>query len=170
VLGEVLGRDVKMTASAPPNPSLEEYWPDIEGLAFRETVTDEQMPSGTFFDLAVVHILTTATIDRLRELYPEGQFETRRFRPNIVIAPENGATGFVENSWIGQILSIGDEVQLRVTGACPRCVMTTLPQSGLPRDPGILRAAAQHNSATVGVYATVTRSGSIRRGDSARVM
>jgi hypothetical protein len=30
------------------------------------------LPAGTFFDLAVVHLLTTATIERLRALYPEG--------------------------------------------------------------------------------------------------
>jgi hypothetical protein len=39
-------------------PSYEEYWPDIEGLAQRDKVTDETMPSKTFFDIAVIHILT----------------------------------------------------------------------------------------------------------------
>jgi len=29
----------------------------------------------------VVHVLTTATIDRLRERYPEQRFEVRRFSP-----------------------------------------------------------------------------------------
>jgi len=75
ILSRELGREVALAASAPEAPSLEEYWPDIEGLAFREVVTDEAMPPGTFFDLAVVHVLATATIDRLRELYPDGRFE-----------------------------------------------------------------------------------------------
>jgi hypothetical protein len=44
--------------------------------------------------------------------------------------------------------------------------MTTLPQADLPADPGILRAAAQHNHANVGVYAAVLRGGTIRRGDA----
>jgi len=47
--------------------------------------------------------------------------------------------------------------------------MTTLPQYDLPKDPGILRAAAQHNEANVGVYASVVRGGSVRRGDPVRV-
>ncbi len=47
--------------------------------------------------------------------------------------------------------------------------MTTLAQGDLPRDPGILRAAAQHNKVNVGVYATVARGGTIRRGDVVRV-
>ena len=33
--------------------------------------------------------------------------------------------------------------------------MTTLPQGDLPKDAGILRTAAQHNQANVGVYADV---------------
>src|SRR5207302_1081822 len=93
---------------APEAPSLEEYWPDMDGLTYRETVTDEPMPRETFFDLAVVHLLTTATIDRLRELYPQGRFEVRRFRPNIVVAPTVGARGFVEDGWAGRTLVVGD--------------------------------------------------------------
>jgi MOSC domain-containing protein len=59
----------------------------------------------------------------------------------------------------------GDEVRLRVTGGCPRCVMTPLPQGELPRDPGILRTAAQHNQANVGVYADVNSGGTVCRGE-----
>ncbi len=168
LLSQVIGRDVTLARQAPPKPSLEEYWPDIEGLAQRDTVTDESMPSGTFFDGATVHVLTTATIDRLRELYPQGRFEVRRFRPNIVVKTAAGKRGFIENGWVGQTLAIGDEVQLKITAPCPRCVMTTLPQGDLPSDPGILRAAAQHNQANVGVYAAVLRGGMIRRGAEVR--
>ena len=104
VLTNALGREVTFATAAPETPSLEEYWPDMEGLAHRETVTDEAMPAGTFFDLAVAHVLTTATIDRLRELYPQGRFEVRRFRPNIVVEPAAGEKNFVENAWIGHTL------------------------------------------------------------------
>jgi uncharacterized protein YcbX len=138
----------------------------MPGLDHRDTVTEWELPAGTFFDLAVVHVLTTATIDRLRALYPEGRFEVRRFRPNIVVSTGPDAQGFVENDWIDRTIMIGDEVRLRVTGGCPRCVMTTLPQGDLPRDAGILRTAAQHNQANVGVYADVIAGGAIRRGDS----
>jgi hypothetical protein len=47
--------------------------------------------------------------------------------------------------------------------------MTTLAQADLPKDPGILRTAAQHNQANVGVYASVTRGGTVRRGDAVRL-
>ncbi|MCH7711282.1 MAG: MOSC domain-containing protein, partial [Proteobacteria bacterium] len=164
-LSASLGREVTLVTSAPKTPTLEEYWPDLEGLDHFDTVTDEEMPAETFFDLAVVHLLTTATINRLRELYPEGRFEVRRFRPNIVVEPASGETTFVENSWVGRTLNLGDEVSLRITGPCPRCVMTTLSQGDLPKDVGILRTVAQHNQTHVGVYATVLKGGKIRRGD-----
>jgi uncharacterized protein len=182
ILSNVLGRQVTLQTREPaqqevvettlPNPwtrSYEEYWPDMEDLTYRDTITHEAMPEGTFFDLAVTHILTTATIDRLRELYPQGRFEARRFRPNIVVEPSSGEEGFIEDEWVGKTLVIGDEVRIDITEPCPRCVMTTLAQGDLPKDPGILRTAAQHNQVNVGVYGAVRRGGTIGRGDPVRV-
>jgi len=173
VLSKALGREVAFAEAQHDAESsgaqAEEYWPDMEGLDYRDTVTEWELPAGTFFDLAVVHLLTTATIERLRALYPEGRFEVRRFRPNVVVATGPDRQGFVENDWIGQTLAIGDEVRLRITGPCPRCVMITLPQGDLPKDAGILRTAAQHNQANVGVYADVVKGGTVRRGDDVTV-
>ena len=56
--------------------------------------------------------------------------------------------------------------ELNAAEVTARGVMTTLAQGDLPRDPGIRRAAAQHNQVKVGVYATVLREGWIRRGDA----
>jgi uncharacterized protein len=178
VLSRALGRSVGMRAAGPgqgdvvastsPNPwtaRAEEYWPDMEGLDFRDTVTDFDLPQGTFFDCAVLHVLTTATLDRLGELYPAGQMAVRRFRPNIVIDTAGGAAGFGENDWVERTLHLGEQVQLAVSEPCPRCVMITLPQGGLPKDSGILRTAAQHNKTHLGVYASVLRGGQVRHGD-----
>ena len=169
VLSRAFGRDVALGEAQPgdrlPGATAEEYWPDMAGLDYRDTVTDFDMPAGTFFDTAVVHLLTTATIDRLRGLYPQGRFEARRFRPNIVVSTGPDELGFAENDWIGHTVAIGGNVRLAIIGPCPRCVMITLPQGDLPKDPGILRTAAQHNAVSVGVYASVLTGGSIRRGD-----
>jgi uncharacterized protein YcbX len=169
VLSAALGRAVSLRSAALDAPALEEYWPDIEGLPHRDTVTDETMPPGAFFDLATVHLLTTATLDHLRELYPQGRFEVRRFRPNVVVACPAEARGFVEQGWVERTLALGGQVRLRITGPCPRCVMTTLAQADLPRDPGILRAAVQHGGGHVGVYASVLQGGTVRRGDVVRL-
>src|ERR671911_2379450 len=150
---------VESTFPNPWTPKAEEYWPDMEGLDYRDTVTDFNLPEGTFFDCAVVHLLTTSTIDRLRELYPPGRFEAGRFRPNIVVSTGSEDPGFVENDWIVRTVLIGDTVRLAITEPCPRCVMITLPQGDLPKDSGILRTAAQHNAVNVGVYASVVNGG-----------
>lgn len=170
VLSRAFGRDVTLEEARSGDKSqgatAEEYWPDMAGLDYRDTVTDFETPAGTFFDIAVVHLLTTATIDRLRALYPQGRFEARRFRPNIVISAPGEDQGFVENDWVGRTLTIGGNVRLAITEPCPRCVMITLPQGDLPKDSGILRTAAQHNGVNVGVYASVISGGTIRRGDA----
>ncbi len=168
-LSATLGRSVTLLATPPQHAQLEEYWPDMEELANRDVVTDEAMPPGTFFDLAILHVLTTSTLDRLRELNPRSRFEPRRFRPNLII-DTGGQEGFVENDWVGKTIAIGPEVRIQVTGPCPRCVMTTLSQADLPKDPEILKTAAQHNEARVGVYASVVQTGTIRIGDTLTVV
>ncbi len=155
ILSKALSREVTLQAASSAEVNAEEYWPDIEGLDHRDTVTDFRLPEGTFFDCAMVHLLTTATLDRLQELYPQGRFEVRRFRPNIVVQLTSDEKGFAENTWVGHTLAIGTEVRLDITGPCGRCVMTTLAQDDLPKDPGILRTAAQHNRVNVGVYAVI---------------
>lgn len=168
ILSDVLGKEVKIISQVPDDPQLEEYWPDIEELDNRDIVTDEDMPKGTFYDLAILHLLTTSTLNELSRLYPEGRFEVRRFRPNIIINTEQ--EGFVESGWIGKTLAIGDEVKLKITGHCPRCVMTILPQGDLPKDTNILRTAAQHNDAHVGVYAEFIKGGIIKCDDAVSIV
>ena len=182
VLSKAITREVTLAASErgegdgarPSVPAFrtakaEEYWPDIDGLDHRDAVTDFELPTGTFFDCSTVHLLTTATLDGLRQFYPQGRFEVRRFRPNIVVKPVEGTQTFVEDSWIGHTLAVGDDVRLSITGPCGRCVMTTLAQGDLPMDSGILRTAVQQHRANVGVYATVVRNGTIRCGDRIRL-
>jgi uncharacterized protein YcbX len=169
ILSKALNREVTLGAAQRGAVNAEEYWPDMDGLDHRDTVTDFTLPEETFFDVAMVHLLTTATLDRLRELYPQGRFEVRRFRPNIVVQLGSSEKSFAENAWVGHTLAIGTAVRLNITSPCGRCVMTTLAQGDLPKDPGILRTAAQHNQVNVGVYAAVERGGTIRRGDPIRI-
>jgi uncharacterized protein YcbX len=110
-------REVTLAETAPDSPALEEYWPDIDGLAHRETVTEESIalssPKGSFFDYAVAHVILTNTLNRLRELYPQGRFEARRFRPNMIVAVGKGEPDFVENSWVGLNVEIGETLLLK---------------------------------------------------------
>jgi uncharacterized protein YcbX len=126
---------IERTAASSKETS-EEYWLDMEGLEHRDTVTDFNLPEGTFFDTVTVHILTTARLQRLHELYPEGRFAVPRFRPNVVVSPTEGSSGFVENVWLGRIVAIGESVRLRIELNCARCVMTTLAAARSAQRPG----------------------------------
>jgi uncharacterized protein YcbX len=163
-----VGRAVRLARLTAGAATAEGYWPDEDWLAQRGEVFDFTFPSGTFFDGATIHLVTTATLNRLQSLVPASRFEVPRFRPNFVIAPVDEAEGFVENDWFGRTLALGD-VLLRVDRPCPRCVMTTLPQGSLPRDLGVLRAAVQENGGNIGAYATVLRGGQVRRGQMVEV-
>lgn len=137
--GRVTGVQSSMAASW--SARSEGYWPDIEDREHRDTVTDFALPAGTFFDSAMVHLLTTDTLNRLRKVYPQGRFEAPRFRPNLVAESLGEGKSFAEDAWIGHTLTIGDEVRLHISGSCGRCVMTTLAQGDLPKGTEILRNA-----------------------------
>jgi uncharacterized protein YcbX len=190
VLSAALGAPVHLATVAPDGGTLEEVWPLVDDLApsefieqttvdheaSGEPVSDIRMamaaPPGTFFDLAEVHLLTTATLERLGRAYPEGRFDPRRYRPNVLVAVE--ADAFVENEWTGGTVTLGD-VDVHIDLPTMRCVMTTLAQPGLPRDVGVLRTVARQNRvdipglgrwACAGSYGTVRTPGSVRVGDS----
>ncbi|MEQ1603033.1 MAG: MOSC domain-containing protein [Methylophilaceae bacterium] len=169
IASRIFGREVRLETAITSKPHLEQFWPEGIDPANSDVVTQENTLVGTFFDAAPIHILTTSTINQLRKLYPEGRFEARRFRPNIVVDTGTAAE-FVENDWAGKTLAIGDEVRLEISSACPRCVMTTLAQGDLPKDYGILSTIVQGNKGNVGIYAKVIQGGSVKRGDAVRLI
>jgi uncharacterized protein YcbX len=174
-LSAAFGRNLNLMTSAPTGLLFEFPAGTLSGAAkdATETLLAAGAPPGAFFDYGCVHLVATATLDHLQRAYPQGRLDVRRFRPNLVI--RSHAEPFIENSWIGRTLAIGDEVVLRITIPCPRCVTMTLPQGELPHDPGILRTVAQNNMRDVGefgtlpcagVYADVVNPGTVRCGDA----
>jgi uncharacterized protein len=188
VLSRFFGRDVELASAADHGYTIDQYHPDVEdydpeghqdevveaqlGAAFfNERGLPSAVPEDSFFDLYPVSVLTTSTLDRLRELEPESDFDVMRFRMNVIVGlPEHG---FVENDWVGHSIAIGDEVRLGVALPDPRCCMPSVEQEELPRDPKILKALARHNRIDVagalfpcaGVYAVAESTGTIRRDD-----
>jgi len=161
-LSTLLERDVLLISSAPETATLDHYWPSVEGTTYQDAITQIFMPPGTFFDACSIHTITTATLTKLQELYPEGQFKPQRFRPNLVIETTSPEITFLEDDWIGGILSIGETVRLRIDTACPRCIITTLAQAGLPNDLNILRTIARYNQGIAGIRTSVLQGGFIR--------
>ncbi|WP_225771922.1 MOSC domain-containing protein [Inquilinus sp. Marseille-Q2685] len=115
-----------------------------------------------------IHLVTTASLDALREILPDSAIDERRFRPNLVLDLP-GAEGFAETGWIGRAVLVGD-VRLRIVEPCVRCAFTTIAQGDLPLDPAVLMAVTKRNATHFGVLCTVETPGEIRVGDAARVL
>ncbi|WP_292169077.1 MOSC domain-containing protein, partial [Mesorhizobium sp.] len=112
---------------------------------------------------APIHLLTTASLARLKALHPEGAADPRRFRPNIVVDMEPVEGSFPETEWIGRKLAVGD-LLLTVSEPCRRCGFTIIAQDGFDSDPGILRNLVRHNAHNLGVYCTVDRPARVEIG------
>jgi uncharacterized protein YcbX len=156
-LSELFGREIRIERVCRVRPTATELEAIIRGDAFP--------PARDFFDEDVLHIIASGTLAHLRRLTPASDFDLRRFRANIYVDTGDEADGFIEDQWLDGRLVIGDAV---IGGLRPaiRCVMTTHPQSELPRDVAILRTAAQHHQAYVGVFASVAAPGTIHVGDA----
>ncbi|MFO0015864.1 MAG: MOSC domain-containing protein [Synechococcaceae cyanobacterium] len=167
-LSRRFGRTLTLLDQPPAGASLDQYWPPVEGREFQEVTKPLTLPEGTFFDASQLHAISTATLEELRRREPALDFAVERFRPNLLIKTSEGATGFVEEGWIGGVLAIGSSLRLRVEGGCPRCVITTLAQGDLPEELEILRATARHNRVTAGIRLRVLDPGPLALGDPVR--
>jgi hypothetical protein len=184
-LSEFLGHPVTLTATPPPDATLDRADPEQvlrDGIEAPVLVEIGHLggaaPQGTFFDFAPLHLLTTSTLERIAELSPRGAVELERYRPNIVI--RTAAPGFAENDWTGRDLRIGSELTIRIVCRTPRCAIPTLEHGDLPRDVAALRLPAAHNRVSplddwgpqpcAGVYAQVLRPGRVEVGDEARLV
>jgi uncharacterized protein YcbX len=167
---ELFGRRVSLLDTPPQGASLDQYWPPVEERAFQDVTNALELPEGTFFDACPIHAITTATLERLRQLEPQLDFAVERFRPNLLIATPPESTGFVEEGWSGSCLQIGEQLVLRVDGGCPRCVVTTLAQGALEENLEILRATARHNGVVAGIRLSVVTPGPMAVGDPVRLL
>lgn len=190
---ELLGRQVRLVSTAPDGIALDELIPQIEGLGENALEAMQTEPAdsygdrfmsipaamaapGTMLDLAAMHVLATSTLRRMADAHPDGRWDPRRMRPNILI--DDSAEQGDEDDWLGCDVHIGEQVVVHVVGPTPRCVMTTLPQPGLSKDSDILKTVARVNMKEMGPlgqfpcagsYAEVVTAGLVRRGDPIRL-
>jgi uncharacterized protein YcbX len=196
-VGELLGREVRLVTSIPPRTPYEMIWPELLGSdeflsSARLAAEDTDEPvfgsppgiaaPGTLLDLAALHVLATSTLAALAAHHPDGTWDDRRFRPNIVFADEpvdgRPADRYVEDEWLGCDLKIGERARIHIVSPTLRCPMPMLEQPGLPSDSGILRTLQHHGRrklgdwgtfSCVGAYAEVVNPGVVRVGDPVEV-
>lgn len=173
LLSRLLGRSVRLVSQRPRGATLER--PDPEkvlelGLDAEVEVRVVELakatPGDSFTDLAPLHAITTATLERVG-------VEALRYRPNLVIATPPRYPPYLENEWVGRELAVG-EARLRVLKLTSRCAVPTLEHGPLPRAPHALRTLIAENRVKApgsgmlpcaGVYLEVSNEGTIRTGD-----
>lgn len=121
-------------------------------------------PLGRYYDAYPLHILTTNSLEKMRNIEPDGDFRVERFRPNILIESVKANVDFDEFSWVGGHLSIGDMVT-RCRSRTVRCSMPAQPQADIKKDARVVRAIDQHTGRHLGINADVIQVGKIRVGD-----
>lgn len=88
-------------------------------------------------------------------------FDSRRFRPNILIG---GVEGLAEREWPPSVLSIG-EVRIGIERLRPRCVMTTYDPDTQVQDSSVLKRIVSELDGTMALDCRVLQTGKIRMGD-----
>ena len=185
-LSEMLGRPVSiwpiqppterdfLKRAAPDNPDMiaelrqvfgrleNEPLPDLSTLP--PQILEFTSPFGTFFDAFPFNVLTTASLSALARHNPTADFDSRRFRPNVLVETARSIEGLVEAEWSGRTLRIG-ATRIKIEMPTVRCVIPTLDQPGVKKDPSVLRTIVRDAAQNLGAYATIATGGTIAMGD-----
>jgi MOSC domain-containing protein len=116
-------------------------------------------------DAGSVSLVGTASLHWCRE-HLDVDADFRRVRPNILVETTEP---FVEESWIGSRLVIG-EVTLTVVERIERCRMVDIAQDGVGMTTPLLKRLSAQREMCLGVYADVVAPGRIVAGDEVRVV
>jgi len=171
VLSAWLGRDVTVL-------SLEQSGGRSYEMTFDPPDDDAEyieipLPDHGFVDLAPLHVLASATLDRCGQARPDLDWNVRRFRPNLLIDHDGGP--FAEDAWVGSQLRIGADCVLAVDQPTVRCAMPLRAQPALGELPALDRQrelfAAMNDLHRafpnhLGVYVGVVQPGTVAVGDA----
>ena len=164
LLSRWLGSPVSLVTSVEEAPGRAEFFEDATDDT--STPVEWTMPERRYVDAAALLVLTTASLRHAAALYPAGAWETRRFRPNLLVdAPGDG---WLEDEWIGQALGVGSAV-LSAAEGCVRCTMVTREQPGIEADRDVFRTLARHHGARFGVWCEVAEPGAVAVGQEVSV-
>jgi uncharacterized protein YcbX len=185
-LSEMLGRPVSiwpiqpaserefLRRAAPDNPDMTAELREVFGRLENEPLPDFSTmprqileftsPFGTFFDAFPLLFLTTASLSALASRNPAADFDSRRFRPNVLVETEKGIEGLAEAEWSGRTVRIG-ATRIKLEMPCVRCVIPTLDQPNLRKDPSVLRTIVRDAAQNLGAYATIAAGGAIALDD-----
>ncbi|HEX8804647.1 MAG TPA: MOSC N-terminal beta barrel domain-containing protein [Acidimicrobiales bacterium] len=166
VLSDWLGRPVALRRAGPGVEVVYEMTFDPPDDSAE--LVDIPAPTGTFLDLAAVHLVSRETLAACATARPDLDWDVRRFRPNVLIdAP--GLEAFGEDDWCGRRLGVGGAV-LSARQPTVRCAMPLRPQPGLDGQPALFRALNDIHANHLGIYLDVVTPGPVRTGDAVTLL
>ena len=164
-LSQWLASPVSLVASVVNGPGTAEYFADATDDTSQ--AIEWTMADGRYVDAAPALLLTTASLRTAARHHPDGKWDPRRFRPNILIDIEGD--GWIEDAWVGQQVQLGTATVIPIQ-PCIRCTMVTRSQPGLDADVEIFRTLARHHHGHFGVWSAVLTPGNLSVGDRTYVV
>ncbi len=125
-LSRWLGAPVVLAAAARQPAAAAEYFADATDDT--SAAIEWTMPPGRFVDAMPLLIVTTASLAAGKALHPDGDWDPRRFRADVLIEADDQR--WLEDTWCVHTVRIG-EVELDARQPCVRCTMVTQPQPGV---------------------------------------
>lgn len=123
------------------------------------------------FDAMPVSLLTTNSLNSVRDLCGVEDLAPMRFRPNILVETDRDAA-FPEEKWESRSLLFGtgaDPARIRLNRKDVRCKIVDLnPETGA-HDASIHKAIIKERRNRLGMYASTERCGEIRVGDLVQI-
>lgn len=141
--------------------------PDLDNLP--QTMQDFVSLPGTFFLVSPFHILTTASLNHMKQLHPQSDWHVERFRPNLVINTLPEIEGLAEQEWVGRTLKIGN-LSIECQEPAPRCGAVTRQQGELGVDTSLLRSIVRQADQNLGVYGNIPDTELISVGDEVHLI
>ncbi len=124
------------------------------------------------FDDGQVSLINLATIAGIAREAGVANLDRRRMRANIVLETSD-LDPFAEDAWVGGTLVFGDEPDapaVSVTARDERCAMVNMDPDSGQQDPRVMKAVVRMSGNYAGVYATVIRAGTVRAGQTVRLV
>ncbi|SFM40719.1 hypothetical protein SAMN03159341_13132 [Paenibacillus sp. 1_12] len=110
-----------------------------------------------------LQLVTDASLQKIKEIWGK-EVNYRRFRPNLLLTLIEKVP-FVEETWFGKRIKIGNEVEIELKRHCERCMIVTVNPDTAEKDATLLKTIVKERNNFFGVYASVIKTGEIHVND-----
>jgi uncharacterized protein YcbX len=139
---------------------------DLETAANRSITpvqfTLNDVPLGAI-EVEHLKLVTDASLLELKKQHGS-LIDYQRFRPNLIVDLTEKQP-YIEDTWLGRRLLVGESVEIQVNRHCERCMIITINPEDSEKNPSLLKFINRTLQNCFGVYASLLNTGKIRIGD-----